>query len=182
MAEHIGGRRGLLPLPTAPVNRPWLVIFVDPHPVEPDGPWRNRVLHRLLLNLRPGFRHVLAISPEGTGNGWLVVNPGSDMLAVGILNGSHVLADLRHAMALGHARVLAVTASRPNGWRFRGLFTCVATIAHLTGVRAGPFCTPWRLYRRLLVASEQQRRQPSSLCHSGRAGSKFRFSPRQQSK
>lgn len=151
MAAHIETRGSLLSLPTAPAHRIWLVVFIDPHPVAPGGPWRNRVLHRLLHILRPGFRHVLAISPEGQGNGWLVVNPGSDMLAVGILNGSHVMADLRHAIALGHAHVLAISASRPTGWRFRGLFTCVAAIAHLTGVRAGPFCTPWRLHQRMVA-------------------------------
>jgi len=149
MAEDATRQGSLLHLPTAPVHRPWLVIFVDPGAAAPGCRLRNRVLHLLLRCLRPGFRHVLAISPEGRGNAWLVVNPGSDVLSVGVVHGSHIIPDLRRAVAGGHARVIAVTASRPAGWRFRGLFTCVATIAHLTGVRAGPFCTPWGLHRRM---------------------------------
>ncbi|MDF1719683.1 MAG: hypothetical protein P1U65_03320 [Minwuia sp.] len=152
MAENINPRSSLLALPTAPTRRPWLVIFVDPGPAEPGAALRNRILLRLLKRLRPGFRHVLAISPEGQDNSWLVVNPGSDMLAVGILNSSTVMADLRHAVILGRAHFVTVTATRPPAWRFRGLFTCVAAIAHLTGTPAGPFCTPWRFYQHLRAA------------------------------
>lgn len=149
MATSRTHRASLLPLPTAPVHRPWLVIFVDPVWPGRGRRFRDRVLLRFLARLRPGFRHVMAISPEGTGHRWLVVNPASDMLAVGLLDSTGVIPELRAAVAGGRAHVVAVTGRQPTGWRFRGLFSCVATIAHLTGAPAGPFTTPWRLYRRL---------------------------------
>jgi len=149
MAEPVSRRYSLFPVQTEPLHRPWLVIFLDPAPPGPGTTIRNRILYRLLTLLRPGFRHVMAVSPEGPEDQWLVVNPGSDILAIGYLDGGGVIAELQSAVAAGRARVVVVMASRPDGWRFRGLFTCVAAIAHLTGTRAGPFTTPWRFHRRL---------------------------------
>ncbi|MDF1735606.1 MAG: hypothetical protein P1U37_10005 [Minwuia sp.] len=180
MAEPASRHFSLVAFPTAPTQRLWLVVLVDPPAPQAGAPIRVRLLYRFLSLLRPGFRHVFAISPEGTENQWLVVNPGSDALAVGCLNSTSVIDELRAAVADGRAHVVAVSGQQPPTWKFRGLFTCVATIAHLTGVDAGPFTTPWRLYRRMSAGLAPVGDQ--SLVQSRRAGSKLRFSPRQQSK
>lgn len=149
MATPARRRFSLIPLPTAPAQRPWLVIFIDTARPGPDARLRVRLLYLLLRPLRPGFRHVMAISPDGPDHRWLMVNPASDTLAVGCLHSTIVTEELRAAVADGRAHVVAVNGTQPATWKFRGLFTCVATIAHLTGTEAGPFTTPWRLYRRM---------------------------------
>lgn len=154
MAAPASRRFSLISLPTAHAQRPWLVIFIDPERPGPGAPLRVRLLHLLLRPLRPGFRHVMAISPEGPDHRWLMVNPASDTLAVGCLLSTSVVSELRAAVADGRAHVVVVNARQPPTWKFRGLFSCVATIAHLTGTEAGPFTTPWRLYRRM-KASQQ---------------------------
>ena len=149
MAAPASRRFSLIALPTAPVQRPWLVIFIDPDRPAPGASLRVRLLYLLLRPLRPGVRHVMAISPDGPGHRWLMVNPASDTLAVGCLHSTSVVSELRAAVAAGRARVVAVNARQPPTWKFRGLFTCVAAIAHLTGTEAGPFTTPWRLHQRM---------------------------------
>lgn len=149
MSAPASRRFSLIALPTAPAQRPWLVIFIDPARPAPGAKLRVRLLHLLLRPLRRGFRHVMAISPDGPDHRWLMVNPASDALAVGCLHSTSVVNELRAAVADGRARVMAVNGGQPTTWKFRGLFTCVATIAHLTGTEAGPFTTPWQLYRRM---------------------------------
>ena len=149
MSAPASRRFSLIALPTAPAQRPWLVIFIDPDRPAPGAKLRVRLLYLLLRPLRPGFRHVMAISPEGPDHRWLMVNPASDALAVGFLQSTRVVSELRAAVADGRAQVVAVNGRQPPTWKFRGLFTCVAAIAHLTGTEAGPFTTPWRLYRRM---------------------------------
>ncbi|MDF1731229.1 MAG: hypothetical protein P1U49_06965 [Minwuia sp.] len=149
MAAPASRRFSLIALPTTPAQRLWLVIFIDPARPGPGASLRVRLLYLLLRPLRPGFRHVMAISPEGPDHRWLMVNPASDTLAVGCLHSTSVVSELRAAVAAGRAHVVAVSARQPPTWKFRGLFTCVATIAHLTGTEAGPFTTPWRLHQRM---------------------------------
>jgi len=149
MAAPASRRFSLIPLPTAPAQRPWLVIFIDPDRPAPGASLRVRLLYLLLRPLRPGFRHVMAISPDGPDHRWLMVNPASDTLAVGCLHSTSVVRELRAAVADGRAHVVAVNARQPPTWKFRGLFTCVAAVAHLTGTKAGPFTTPWRLNQRM---------------------------------
>lgn len=132
-------------------NRPWIVVFVDPPEPAPDAPWSNRLLARLLRLLTPGFRHVLALSPEGPGSDWLVVNPGGLGLGVGIARGDATLPMLRRLVAAGDARAVVVSACSPDRFRPRGLLTCVSTIGHLTGVPTGPFTTPRAFHKRLLA-------------------------------
>lgn len=141
----------LLGLDMANPFRPWIVVFLDPPEPAPDAPWRNRLLARLLRRLRPGFRHVLALSPEGMAGDWLVVNPGGLGLAIGITRGAPALPALRRLLAAGQAHAVVVTARPGPVWRLRGLFTCVTVIAHLTGMPAGPLTTPAAFHKRLLA-------------------------------
>ncbi|MEC9345040.1 MAG: hypothetical protein VYB54_02365 [Pseudomonadota bacterium] len=141
----------LLGFPVPAANRPWIVVFVDPPEPAPDAPWPNRLLSRLLKLLHPGFRHVLALSPEGPGRDWLVVNPGGLGLGIGIARGDATLPTLRRLVASGDARAVIVSARAPDRFRPRGLLTCVSTIGHLTGVPTGPFTTPRAFHKRLLA-------------------------------
>lgn len=131
----------------------WLIVFLNPPDAPPDAPWPNRLLGWTLKALRPGFRHVLAVSPLTTG-GWLICNPGSCFLGIGLVQGPQPLRHIREGVELGNAHCLAVVAQRPDVIRLRGLFTCVNAIAHLTGITCGTCTTPWRLYRR--IAAMQQ--------------------------
>ena len=126
----------------------WLVVFVDPPGPGPDAPRANRALCAVLKLLRPGFRHVLAVSPHVTG-GWLICNPGSCHLAISAAPDRDVLPPLVEAVERGRARCIATIARQPERIHLRGLFTCVNVVAHLIGVDCPPFTTPWRFYRRI---------------------------------
>lgn len=125
----------------------WLIVFLDPPAPPPDAPVANRLLHRALCLLQPGFRHVLAVSPLP--KGWLVCNPGSCSLMLGMAPDGEVLPAMSEAVRSGRARLLAVTADRPERIRLRGPFTCVNVIAHLAGICCHPFTTPYGLHRRI---------------------------------
>jgi hypothetical protein len=141
----------------APPDPPqiWLLVFMDPPDAGRDAPWPNRMLSRALRLLGPGFRHVLALSPLPAG-GWLVCNPGSCQLGLGVARDSDVLPHLKRGAGNGRARCVAVAAARPGRVRLRGLFTCVNVVAHLTGIDCPPWTTPRGLYRR--AAAMQTRR------------------------
>jgi len=126
----------------------WLVAYINAPQAAADAPWKNRLLSRLLGLLRPGFQHVLAVSPLRNGD-WLVCNPGSLHLGLTVAPRCHVLEPLREGVAAGGIRCQAVIAERPSAWQLRGLFTCANVIAHLVGVPARPFLTPYALYRRI---------------------------------
>lgn len=125
----------------------WLIVFIDPPAPPPGAALPNRLLHHALGLLRPGFRHVLAVSPVQTG--WLVCNPGSCTLTLGVVRDTDVLPPLMTAIRSGSARAIAVLARQPARVRLRGLFTCVNVIAHLTGIECHPFTTPYGLHRRI---------------------------------
>ncbi|PJK29430.1 hypothetical protein [Minwuia thermotolerans] len=131
----------------------WLVVFLDPPEPGPDDPLPNRLLARALRLLRPGFRHVLAISPVvgagDPGRGWLVCNPGARALGLGVAPSHETLRVLRRLVRQGRARCVAVTAREPARMQPRGLFTCVQVVAHLIGVPCHPFATPRGLWRRI---------------------------------
>ncbi|WP_417518969.1 hypothetical protein [Minwuia sp.] len=126
----------------------WLVVFLDPPAAPPGAPWRNRFLSRALTLLRPGFRHVLAVSPLGDGK-WLICNPGSCFLGLGVAESHQILPPIRRGIGNGTARCRVFVAGRPEPWQVRGLFTCVNVVAHLVGMKTRPFMTPRQLYRRM---------------------------------
>lgn len=131
----------------------WLVVFLDPPPVPRNAPLPNRLLGACLKALRPGFRHVLALSPAvrtgAPGREWLIFNPGARMLAVGLAPSHETLRTLRRLIARGRARCRVAIAREPATVRPRGLFTCVQAVAHLTGTGCHPFTTPHGLWRRM---------------------------------
>ncbi|WP_416899577.1 MAG: hypothetical protein ACMVY4_07685 [Minwuia sp.] len=143
-------RRPLLDFDLPDPAQVWLVVFLDPPSAAADTPLRNRLLGALLGLLRPGFRHVFAVSPVGP-DGWLIVNPASCGLTAGLVRGPLVPASIRRGTETGRARCVAVTARRPAVWQPRGLFTCSNVIAHLTGISAHPFLTPYGLWRRMVT-------------------------------
>lgn len=126
----------------------WLVVFLDPSRPAPGAPWPNRALSFALRLLLPGFRHVLAVSPVRDGS-WLICNPGSCWLGIGVVHGVAPLQQIRSGARSASVHCIPVIANRPTRIRLRGLFTCVNVIAHLVGVDCGPLTTPNGLYRRI---------------------------------
>jgi hypothetical protein len=127
----------------------WLVAFCDPEPLAVDAPWRDRLLHRFLCALlRPGFRHCYAMRPA-RGGGWLLFNPHSARTDILDLPDGAYAAYVLAEAAAGRGAAVAVAARCPRSWMPRGLFTCVASVAHLIGVPGRPWSTPYSLYRHL---------------------------------
>ncbi len=127
----------------------WLVAFCDPEPPPRAARWRDRLLYRALCALlRPGFRHCYAMR-RAYGGGWVLFNPHSARTDILDLPDDAYPARVLADAASGRGAVVVVAARRPVGWVPRGLFTCVASVAHLLGVPSRPWTTPHTLYRHL---------------------------------
>lgn len=127
----------------------WFVVFCDPEPVAPGAPLRNRLLAWALRALfRPGFRHCYAMRPMHRAEGWLLYNRHSacsDLFELPQEWAVHVFAEAE----AGRCTVVRATARRPVGWTPRVLSTCATNVAHLLGIPARPWATPYALYRHL---------------------------------
>lgn len=139
----------------------WFVVFCEAESLPAHAQRRDRLLHRLLRRLRPGFRHCYAFRARGDGAGWVVVNPNATRLDVVVTgDGSDQDAFVRRegfddygvlvasCVEAGHARVLVVTARQPVAWIPRGAMNCVTVVKHLLGLEAPWWVmTPFQLHR-----------------------------------
>ena len=134
----------------AAINPLWFAVFCDPEPTPTDAPLRNRVLSRgLRALLKPGFRHCYAMRRMHTAHGWLVFNPHSGCTDVLELPGETFAEHLAAEVEAGRCTVVAVETRRPKAWAPRGSATCAVAVAHLLGVPAKAWTTPYALYRHL---------------------------------
>jgi len=135
----------------------WRVVFCDPEPVDPDRDgWWERLFHRLLCLLKPGFRHCFLMrrltADAGGSGGWLIVNPHSarlDILEVADTGsgengyGAHVA----HLAGTGRVHVLDVPQLYPSSLALRPWFSCVEVVKHVTGLKPPRWVvTPGQLY------------------------------------
>lgn len=146
---------------------PWFVVFSDSEwlRAEPEGRV-ERAVHWGMGRLKPGFRHVFAMRPAESFEGWIVVNPGINGLFVfdlpagrgvrdsGGLTGDQYLALLCRLEAQGLARILVHVAGRTPALRLQPWYSCVSVVRQLLGLPGGvknccKNATPWRLYREL---------------------------------
>lgn len=112
--------------------RLWLVFFM-----EPDGPaWWARAL-------RPGFRHVCAVSKFADAGRWVWFHPARTGTSIQVFTDeqfSPVLADL-----LARAPAVLRVISRAERGNAPALAFCVGEIKALLGIRSCAL-TPWQLY------------------------------------
>lgn len=118
--------------------REWLIFFCDGR-----GGWWD-------LFLRPGYRHVVAVSLVWDLRAWLIFDPSRDRTEIRLVpdgpEANEKIGELMHAAT-------AVLRMAPVAERGMGapIFGCVAAVKALLGVRSCRALGPWGLYRQLLA-------------------------------
>ncbi len=135
----------------------WRLVFCDPEPLDAgSNGWRERLFHRLLCLMKPGFRHCFLMrrstaDADGPG-GWLIVNPHAarlDIFEVADTAGreSGYGAYLDRLARAGRVHVLDVPQLYPSSLALRPWFSCVEVVKHVTGLKPpGWVITPGQLY------------------------------------
>lgn len=130
----------------AQTSRLWLIFFL-----EPDGPaWWARVL-------RPGFRHLCAVSRYDSADRWLYFHPARTGTSIQIFTDEQIKVVITDLLA--RSSVVLRVASRQERRNAPAMVFCVAEIKALLGIRSRAL-TPYRLYRDLIARGAEIVHQP----------------------
>lgn len=97
--------------------------------------------------LKPGFRHC-GVMVEAGGH-WIVLEPLAARLEVRVLAPAQPAALIRMLRRRNLLAIEAEVMDQAVPVALPGLFTCVAAVKRVLGIRAFWVQTPWQLYKKL---------------------------------